>query len=69
MILLLFFSLYEFAPAYSKRSTTLPLFCHPVLMVLTFVPKDKYAIVILPLVFRVICDFTPNLEKDTYIVF
>ena len=62
VILPLFFLLCEFVPAYSKRSTTLSLFRHPPLMVLTFVPKDKYALVILPLVFRTICDFTPNLE-------
>ena len=31
---------------------------------LTFIQKDKYAYVTLPLVSKAICDFTPDLEQD-----
>ena len=62
------FLLCKFTPVISKRSTSLPLLHHPPLMVLNFIYKDRNAHVILPLFVMHICDFTPDLELDIYIV-
>ena len=52
----------------SNQGTTLLLFRHSPLTVLNFVQNDRNAHMILPPFVMSICDFTPHLELDIYIV-
>jgi hypothetical protein len=44
---------------FSKQRESLPLLCEVILMVLTFGQKDKFAYMILPLLYFALCVFTP----------
>jgi hypothetical protein len=65
VILLCFLALWIYPCVFQNKAPLCPYSIIPLTM-LTFVQEDKYAHMILPMVFRAICVFIPNLEYSIW---